>query len=142
MSRKIQGLREFYSDNPLDADMRLFGRSSDPVTRRGFLTGFGYMSALLGAEVVFGRYMPAGLIPAALAEEASPFRIEGKDPGLVVLNDRPVNAETPAHLLDDPVTTAERLFVRNNGIPPVSVDTDSWTLTIDGESVEKPLLKL
>lgn len=57
----------------------------------------------------------------------------------MVLNDRPVNAETPAYLLDDLVTPAQRLFVRNNGIPPASVDTDNWTLEIDGESVEKPM---
>jgi len=97
------------------------------------------MSAVLGAEIVFGRYMPAGLIPAALADETAEFRIEGKDPGLVVLNDRPVNAETPAHLLDDRITPADRLFVRNNGIPPTDVDIEAWTLTIDGESVEKPV---
>jgi DMSO/TMAO reductase YedYZ molybdopterin-dependent catalytic subunit len=79
--------------------------------------------------------MPAGFIPAAMAEE--PFVIEGKD-GLTILNDRPVNAECPAHLLDDEVTPTNRLFVRNNGIPPSSMDPDSWTLTIDGE-VDQPM---
>jgi DMSO/TMAO reductase YedYZ molybdopterin-dependent catalytic subunit len=79
--------------------------------------------------------MPAGFIPAAMAEE--PFVIEGKD-GLTILNDRPVNAECPAHLLDDEVTPTNRLFVRNNGIPPTSMDPDSWTLTIDGE-VDNPM---
>jgi hypothetical protein len=38
--------------------------------------------------------------------------IEGKD-GPIVLDDRPVNAETPAHLLDDPVTPTARHFIRN-----------------------------
>jgi DMSO/TMAO reductase YedYZ molybdopterin-dependent catalytic subunit len=57
----------------------------------------------------------------------------------VVLNDRPVNAETPAHLLDDPVTPADRLFVRNNGIPPARVELDNWALTIDGEAVKNPV---
>jgi DMSO/TMAO reductase YedYZ molybdopterin-dependent catalytic subunit len=139
MKKTIKGIRELYADDPQRADWLLFGRRADPVTRRGFLSGLGCMSAVLGAEVVFGRYMPAGMIPAALAEEAGEFRIEGKHPGLVVLNDRPVNAETPAHLLDDPVTPAQRLFVRNNGIPPDAVDLDSWTLTIDGESVQQPV---
>jgi DMSO/TMAO reductase YedYZ molybdopterin-dependent catalytic subunit len=97
------------------------------------------MSALLGAEVVFGHFMPAGLIPAALAEEVSEFAIEGKHPGLVILNDRPVNAETPAYLLDDRITPADRLFVRNNGIPPADINPDEWTLTIDGESVAAPV---
>ncbi|MCZ6830249.1 MAG: molybdopterin-dependent oxidoreductase, partial [Gammaproteobacteria bacterium] len=92
------------------------------------------MSALLGAEIVFGKFLPRGVIPVALAEEGS--AIPGKDPGLVLLNDRPVNAETPPHLLDDAVTPAERLFVRNNGLPPAKVDLANWRLTIDGESVK------
>ena len=134
-----KGLHQLYRDDPDRADREVFGRKSDPLTRRGFLSGLGKMSAILGAEVVFGRFMPAGMIPAALAEEHQPFSIAGKHPGLVVLNDRPLNAETPAHLLDDPVTPADRLFVRNNGIPPDEIDVENWTLTIDGESVNQPI---
>ena len=134
-----KGLHQLYRDDPDRADWEVFGRKSDPLTRRGFLSGLGKMSAILGAEVVFGRFMPAGMIPAALAEEHQPFSIAGKHPGLVVLNDRPLNAETPAHLLDDPVTPADRLFVRNNGIPPDEIDVENWTLTIDGESVNQPI---
>jgi DMSO/TMAO reductase YedYZ molybdopterin-dependent catalytic subunit len=90
------------------------------------------MGALLGGEIVFGRFMPA-----AFAATNEPFSIEGKHPDLVILNDRPVNAETPAHLLDDNVTPAEKLFVRNNGIPPIpTTSPESWSLTIDGESVK------
>src|SRR5699024_6803529 len=58
-----------------------------------------------------------------------------------LLNDRPVNAETPAHLLDDDITPYERMFVRNNGMVPQSAldqDAEGWVLTIDGE-VETPL---
>jgi DMSO/TMAO reductase YedYZ molybdopterin-dependent catalytic subunit len=139
MKQTHKGLRELYASDPLEADRLLFGRQSDPLTRRGFLSGMGTMTAILGAEVVFSRFMPAGMIPAALAEEETAFSIPGKHPGLIVLNDRPVNAETPAYLLDDPVTPADRLFVRNNGIPPVDIDLDNWTLEIDGESVEKPV---
>ncbi len=61
--------------------------------------------------------MPGGLIPAALAATDEPFEIPGKD-GLIVLNDRPLNAETPPHLLDDDIKPANRFFVRNNGIRP------------------------
>jgi len=139
METEQRGIRELYANNPRRADWLVFGRNSDPLTRRGFLSGLGTMSALLGAEVVFGRFMPAGLIPAALAEEVSEFAIEGKHPGLVILNDRPVNAETPAYLLDDRITPADRLFVRNNGIPPADINPDKWTLTIDGESVAAPV---
>ncbi|MEL7415421.1 MAG: sulfite oxidase, partial [Pseudomonadota bacterium] len=55
----------------------------------------------------------------------------GKD-GLTLLNDRPVNAETPPELLDDAITPTSRHFIRNNGIPPEDVDPATWTLTIDG----------
>jgi sulfite oxidase len=136
---KKTGLHQLYQQDPIRADEQLFGRRSNPLSRRGFLTGLGTMSAWLGAEVVFARFMPAGLIPAALAEELAPFRIPGKDPGLVILNDRPINAETPPHLLDDAITPASKLFVRNNGNPPRQIiDVDSWRLAIDGEAVITP----
>ncbi len=63
--------------------------------------------------------------------------IPGK-PGLVVLNDRPLNAETPAHLLDDATTPTSRLFVRNNGIPPEMTAAADWTLEVGGESCVNP----
>ena len=102
--------------------VQLSGKS---LSRRGFLSGSGIaaMTAVLGASIPFAKYMPGGLIPAALAQSDESFLIPGKS-GLVVLNDRPINAETPAHLLDDPITPATRLFVRNNGIPPVTWDID------------------
>jgi len=131
-----KGINELYQADPAQADLAVFGRTSDPVSRRGFLTGLSTMGVLLGAEVVFGRFMPAGLIPAAYAGTTEDFTIVGKHPGLVVLNDRPVNAEVPVHLLNDLITPADRLFVRNNGIPPKNVDAPNWTLTIDGESVK------
>jgi DMSO/TMAO reductase YedYZ molybdopterin-dependent catalytic subunit len=55
-----------------------------------------------------------------------------------VLNDRPVNAETPAHLLDDPVTPASRLFIGINGLPPHNIDPAAWQLAIAGESCINP----
>lgn len=61
--------------------------------------------------------------------------IPGKHPDLRILNDRPLNAETPAHLLDDRVTPAELLFIRNNGLPPAAPNPNQWTLRVDGESV-------
>ena len=45
---------------------------------------------------------------------------------------------THAHLLDDPVTSTDRLFVRNNGVPPVAVEPANWMLEIDGEAVKWP----
>jgi DMSO/TMAO reductase YedYZ molybdopterin-dependent catalytic subunit len=80
------------------------------------------------------------MIPAALAQSDSEFAIPGKDGRLTVLNDRPVNAETPAHLLDDDITPADRLFVRNNGIvPEVSArEAARWEIEIAGESCLRP----
>ena len=99
-----KGLCELYAEDAERADWLVFGRRAG-AGRRGFLKGAGLatMSAIVGAAIPFHRHMPAGLIPAGLADELKDFQIEGKD-GLVVLNDRPVNAETPAELLDDPVT--------------------------------------
>jgi DMSO/TMAO reductase YedYZ molybdopterin-dependent catalytic subunit len=136
MSKKEADLFELYAEDPEKADRVVFGRVANP-DRRGFLKGAGLatMAAALGGYIPFHRNMPAGFIPAAMAEE--PFTIEGKD-GLTILNDRPVNAECPAHLLDDEITPTNRLFVRNNGIPPEAMAPDSWTLTIDGE-VDQPM---
>ena len=139
--RLERGLFELYAEDAEKADELVFGRRHQS-NRRGFLKGAGLatMSALVGAAIPFSDHMPAGLIPVALADDLSDFKIEGKD-GLVVLNDRPINAETPAHLLNDDVTPNNRHFVRNNGVPPaaaINQDAAGWTLTVDGE-VEKPL---
>lgn len=141
--RKERGLCELYQDDPERADRLVFGRiaetPADGSSRRGFLKGAGLaaMGAIVGGSIPFHRNMPAGLIPAALAEETKPFTIEGKE-GLRILNDRPVNAETPAHLLDPDVTPTERYFIRNNGLPPENTSPEGWTLTVDGE-VNTPL---
>lgn len=55
-----------------------------------------------------------------------------------MLNDRPVNAETPAHQLDDAITPTDRHFIRNNELPPEAIDAASWRLTVDG-FVRQPL---
>lgn len=103
--------------------------------RRRFLRSMGRMTSVLGANIAFAHCMPRGLIPVALAQSREGFVIEGKD-GLRVLNDRPLNAETPAHLLNDDITPASRLFIRNNGLPPVEADADRWTLSMGGESIK------
>ena len=129
-----------YAVDPIAADRRLWGRETSALNRRGFLkkSGLVAMSAAIGAAIPFSRFMPAGLIPAAFAAEGSSAQIEGEE-GLIVLNDRPLNAETPAHLLDDSVTPSKYMFVRNNGVPPTTIDVDNWTLEIAGESCVNPL---
>jgi DMSO/TMAO reductase YedYZ molybdopterin-dependent catalytic subunit len=139
MTGKIErGLVELYHEDPDRADEMVFGRVAGP-NRRGFLRGAGLasMGAVLGTTMPFHANFPAGLIPAALAQTVEPFTIEGKHEGLIVHNDRPVNMETPPHLLDDDVTPADRHFVRNNGTMPDPIDRAAWRLTIDGEVEEE-----
>ena len=108
-------------------------------SRRQFLrkAALTAIAAHVGLPVVFARYFPQGLSPIGLLDGSLPADLIGKSPQLRVLNDRPINAETPAHLLDDALTPNDLFFVRNNGIPPAEVDADSWTLTIAGESAEQ-----
>ena len=134
--KRERGVHELFEQDPHRAEWELFGRIAQG-NRRGFLKGAGLatMASLLGAAIPFHRNMPAGFIPVALAQSNMP--IPGKD-GLTVLNDRPLNAETPPHLLDDEVTPVSRHFIRDNGMPPKNTDGDSWMLTVDGE-VGNPL---
>lgn len=129
------GLFELYDHDPDAADRLIFGREPT-ADRRGFLRGAGLatMGAMVGATIPFHENIPANFIPIALADAGE---ITGKD-GLSVLNDRPMNAETPPHLLDDPITPTSRHFIRNNGIPPDNTSADGWELTIDG-LVDKPM---
>ncbi|HHG86033.1 MAG TPA: molybdopterin containing oxidoreductase [Bacteroidetes bacterium] len=111
-------------------------------SRRNFLKkgALAMMGVVIGAPIVFAENLPKGLLPVALEDPSNPMGIDGKHPGLIVLNDRPLNMETPPHLLDDAITPGDRFFVRNNGLPPENVDVNNWTLTIDGESAEKKVV--
>lgn len=136
------GLHALYAQDPIKADKLVWGRESGTHNRRGFLkkSGLLAMSAALGGVIPFSSKMPAGLIPAAFADQTQAFTIAGKE-GLKILNDRPINAETPPHLLDDDFTPAKYFFVRNNGLPPElsSIgDVDKWQLEIGGESCANP----
>ncbi len=136
------GIHKLYAQDPEAADKLLWDREVDPMTRRGFLkkSSLLAMSGVIGAAIPFADKMPGGLIPAVLADATKPFTIAGKQ-GLRVLNDRPINAETPPHLLDDDFTPAKYFFVRNNGIPPIldeMGDLEQWELEISGESCQNP----
>ncbi|MCH8203479.1 MAG: sulfite oxidase [Proteobacteria bacterium] len=135
MGSKRQSIQSFFAENGVSAERLLYGRVPH-ADRRGFLKGAGLagLSVLLGSAIPFQRSLPLGLIPVALADAEV---MAGKD-GLSVLNDRPVNAETPPHLLDDEVTPTARHFIRNNGIPPENMDAAGWELTVDG-LVKNPL---
>jgi DMSO/TMAO reductase YedYZ molybdopterin-dependent catalytic subunit len=106
------------------------------------------MGAAVGAAVPFSATMPAGLVPAALAQGTPPaagaapaapkgpqiLEFPGKAPGLVVLGDRPLVAETPEQMLDDATTPISKFFIRNNGlVPDAAPDPEAWRITVDGE---------
>ena len=103
-----------------------------PIHRREFLQRI----SLLGMSVPFAANLPTLFAPVALAADAA---VPGKA-GLTVLSNRPLNAETPPHLLDDSITPTARHFIRNNGIPPTPATTDetAWTFAVDG-LVDEPL---
>lgn len=90
--------------------------------------------------MVFGSYFPQGLLPVALEEYKQNNGLPEKSDELIILNDRPINAETPPHLLDYDLTPNNLFFVRNNGIPPTKMDPDKWTIEVSGESVERPAI--
>ena len=77
--RKERGICELYAEDAERADALLFGRQVDQ-SRRGFLRGAGLaaMAGAVGASIPFAEHMPAGLIPAAFAENTQPFTLEGK----------------------------------------------------------------
>lgn len=135
---KERGLHELYANDPERAD-DLLGLAPG---RRRFLRASGSAAAawFLAETMPFESLRPRGLVPAALAQDQEPFVLEGKE-GLVVLNDRPVNAETPIALLDEEVTSNRHHFIRNNGVVPKRAETrdlSGWALTVDGE-VARPL---
>lgn len=143
---KERGFFELYQDDPERADALVFGRRSG-ASRRGFLQGAGLaaMGGMVGGAIPFGGNMPAGLIPAAMAQgapaAAAPkiLKMDGKA-DLVILGDKPLVAETPEHLLDDDITPNNKIFIRNNGEPPAAMtgDVNGWEFTVDGE-VNTPL---
>jgi sulfite oxidase len=128
--RKAQGPEFSYDDR----------EGGHGVRRRSVLKGasLAAISAALGAAIPFGRFMPQGYVPVALAQDAK-LDFPGKSSELVVIGDKPLVAETPAHLLDDDVTPVEVHYIRNNGeVPEPPADPDAWELSVDGE-VETPL---
>jgi len=165
MTGKIErSLEELYRDDPERADAVVLGRRTG-TSRRGFLEGAGLaaVGAVVGGTVPFSHNMPAGFVPAALAQEkgASPapapapavaapekkgptyLNFPGKGDKLVVIGERPLVAETPEHLLDDNTTPVDKFYIRNNGqIPEAAKEPDKWKITIDGEVNKKLELTL
>ncbi|MCF2496328.1 sulfite oxidase [Dyadobacter chenhuakuii] len=105
--------------------------------RRGFLkqSSMAALAAAMGTNIVFANKMPKGYIPLLFDEKDA---LKGKSQEMIVQGDKPWNVESPVHLLDDRITPVDKMFIRNNGLIPETIDVASWTLTIDGESVKAP----
>lgn len=133
VERDVESRRSSGADTALNAD---------GTARRTFLKATGIAALASAVAVPFGRFFPEGMNPVGLAHAAgTDMDAYAFKDQLTLLNDRPVNAETAPHLLDDRVTPANRLFVRNNGGVPehaLNMDASGWTLTVDGE-VDTPL---
>ncbi len=108
-------------------------------TRRGALARLGLGAA--GGALALGLDPRGGWFSRVFAADLTEAELFAKKDGLVTLNDRPLNGETPPWLMDEAFTRTSRHFVRNNGKVParaLSGDATGWTLTIDGE-VKTPL---
>ena len=105
--------------------------------RRGFLkqSSLVAIAAAMGTNIVFASKMPKGYVPLLFDEKDA---LKGKSQEMIVQGDKPWNVESPVHLLDDRITPVDKMFIRNNGLIPETIDVESWTLTIDGESVKAP----
>jgi sulfite oxidase len=109
--------------------------------RRKFISrsGLALFSYLLGTEIVHGKFMPKEYVPVRFEDlNIDPLSEKAKE--MIVLNDRPWNVDAPAHLLDDKVTPASKMFLRNNGLLPTHNTDKDWQLEIAGESVKEPML--
>ena len=57
--KKTKGLHELYNKDPITADKFVWGRESDPISRRGFLrkAGLASMSLALGSSIPFAKQL-------------------------------------------------------------------------------------
>ena len=107
------------------------------TSRRAFLKYGGLTALTVAVDLSLPLLYPSQSWLITSADPLDEIIIPGKN-RLRVLNNRPLNAETPPHLLDDVITPNDRHFVRNNGLPH-QIDATGWTLTVDGE-VHNPLV--
>ena len=101
------------------------------ITRRSFIND--YSKSILSISIASYFTIPNNVNPL-YANETIYIDKEHNKSELTILNDRPINAETPPHLLDDLITPTKRHFVRNNGtIPNLSIEEiKNWSLSIEG----------
>src|SRR5690606_41444962 len=102
------------------------------MNRRYFINSsvLSSITLALGTTVVYGELIPEGYTPLAM-QEPDPFKLFNISDQMTVLNDRPWNIESKAHLLNDKVTPNTYMFRRNNGLIPENIDFASWKLSVD-----------
>ncbi|HMQ05976.1 MAG TPA: sulfite oxidase [Saprospiraceae bacterium] len=107
-------------------------------TRRGFIKKASLLTTgiMSGYTLLGSKTIPSGDTFMGFPEWYN--KIPGKSDQLILLSDRPLNAETPVHLLGEKMTPNDLFFVRNNGLPPANPDPKTWTLEVKGESVIQP----
>jgi sulfite oxidase len=124
---------------------------SENVTRRTFLKSAGRLGAILAVGTAALSIDAVAQTPASApttTPAAAPPPLPGpvvanaaiiaeKDPVMKVLTERPLTANVTAEHLNDAVTPANRLFIRNNLLTP-DLQAAGHTLTIKG-LVEKPM---
>ncbi|WP_430905486.1 sulfite oxidase [Maribacter sp. 2-571] len=109
------------------------------MKRRSFVSDvlLGTMAAAIGTEIVFGAHMPADYVPIAL-RTTDPFKLFEKHSEMTVLNERPLNMEAQAHLLDNKITPNSKMFIRNNGLLPETIVPEKWELQVTGAAAIRP----
>ena len=114
----------------------MYKKQNETKSRRAFIKNTALSTLYFSAGL---SVLPYQKSIASVVPDLTPSLLPEKHPALIVLNDRPVNAEAPPHLLDEQVTSNDLFFVRNNGIPPArsTIIQEEWTLTIEGESAQK-----
>uniref|UniRef100_UPI0040492474 sulfite oxidase n=1 Tax=Flavobacterium sp. TaxID=239 RepID=UPI0040492474 len=108
------------------------------MERRKFIssTSLAGLASVIGAPIVFANNITEDY-PLLALQDVDPFELFKKNKQMVVLNDKPLNIEAQAHLLNDVITPNSAMFIRNNGKIPEKIDAKNWKLVIDGESVHQ-----
>src|SRR5262245_32982239 len=107
---------------------------SESADRRGFLraAGLATVAAALAGGTARGQ-APTSPPPQAPPSAAPPpqqgprlLQMPGKA-RLVVLQDRPLVAQTPESMLDDDTTPTDKFFISNHGVmPDIRGERDAW----------------
>src|SRR5690606_3012116 len=110
-------------------------KSKKRMNRRDFINSsvLSSITLAIGSTVVYGNKIPEGYTLLGM-QDPDPFKLFNISNEMTVLNDRPWNIESKAHLLNDKITPNKFMFISNNGIIPEDIDVASWKLIVDGES--------